>query len=241
MIFAILGGLIFLSAKSEAAVRSVEATDQAITPVYLSLGRSTVLRFREKPRKVVVGNQNYFNIEFIDNDLAIQPTGLVATNLFVYGESHNYGFNLRVSSTGTGDDLIHVAWYLPSVELKSTPSRVLNLVPQKVKNIGQKISLGSDLQMKFERVVYLPTKDILWSEVVFFVSGKTPVDVKDIGFSVSEWKKVNIKTRLVCKRMQIERNEKTTCRFFVAPSRYKNKTLIVKYKKFESRLLFSKP
>ncbi len=79
-----------------------------MTPIYLRLGKSTVLRFTDKPRKVVVGNQNYYGLEFIENDLAIQPLGAVATNLFVYTESRTYGFLLTPGERY--DDLVFVRW-----------------------------------------------------------------------------------------------------------------------------------
>ena len=69
-----------------------------------------MLRFTAKPKKVVIGNQNYFSVEFIDNDLTIQPLGKVETNLFVYTPYRTYGFILRVCSNCRSDDLVFVKW-----------------------------------------------------------------------------------------------------------------------------------
>ncbi len=90
-------------------VRTVEANGSKMIPIYLRMGRSTVLRFQEKPKKVVLGNSNYYGIEFTDKDIAVQPRGAVATNLFVYSAKHTYGFLLRPSSERY-DDLVHVYW-----------------------------------------------------------------------------------------------------------------------------------
>ncbi len=93
-----------------------------MTPIYLKMGKSTVMRFVEKPKKVVIGNKNYYGLEFIENDLAIQPLGAVGTNLFVYSEHHTYGFLLTPGERY--DDLVFVRWKYPSPEKKSEKQRV---------------------------------------------------------------------------------------------------------------------
>ena len=91
-------------------IRTVQVNDKKMQRIYLKMGRATVLRFASKPKKVVIGNQNYYAVEFIDNDLTIQPQGRVATNLFVYTPYRTYGFNLRVCSNCRSDDLVFVKW-----------------------------------------------------------------------------------------------------------------------------------
>lgn len=116
-----LAGLVFIGQLAYAgSVRTTAADKASMTPIYLKMGQSTVLRFQDKPRKVVVGNQNYMSIEFIDNDVTIQPQDTVATNLFVYGENHTYGFILTVGH-GNYDDLVYVRW-APRIEIKSRPA-----------------------------------------------------------------------------------------------------------------------
>ena len=44
-------------------VVEIETNDRLMKEVYLTLGRSTVLSFDDKPVKVVLGNSNYFNVE----------------------------------------------------------------------------------------------------------------------------------------------------------------------------------
>lgn len=103
-----------------AKVRETLVSENAMEPVALKIGQSTILRFKEKPKKVVIGNQNYFNVEFIDNDITIQPLGIVSTNFFVYGDYHTYGFILNVGGTGTFgnyDDLVMVKWK-PNISIK---------------------------------------------------------------------------------------------------------------------------
>ena len=92
------------------SIRTVQVNDRKMQLIYLKMGRATVLRFTSKPKKVVIGNQNYYAVEFIDNDLTIQPQGKVETNLFVYTPYRTYGFILSVCSSCRADDLVFVKW-----------------------------------------------------------------------------------------------------------------------------------
>jgi len=112
--FVIVGVLISFQSFA-GQIRSVSVSAKNMQNIYLKLGQSTVLRFTETPKKVVVGNQNYFNIEFIGNDITIQPQGIVKTNLFVYGEYHTFGFILNVGAGSSYDDLVNVSWKSPIV------------------------------------------------------------------------------------------------------------------------------
>ena len=116
-IFLVCSSFISVSAFA-GKIRTIEVSSKRMEPIYLKLGQSTVLRFRETPKKVVVGNQNYFNVEFIGNDITVQPQGAVKTNLFVYGEYHTFGFILNAGSYSQYDDLVNVRWKSPQLRLK---------------------------------------------------------------------------------------------------------------------------
>ena len=105
---ALLFGILLSQSLIAGVVRTVAVNNGAMTKIYLRMGKSTVLRFVDKPKKVVVGNQNYYGLEFIDNDVAIQPLGAVGTNLFVYTQNHTYGFLLVPGEQY--DDLVFVRW-----------------------------------------------------------------------------------------------------------------------------------
>lgn len=90
-------------------VRDVVMDDSMVANIYLCLGRSTVLRFRETPQRLVVGNKNHFNFDFVANDVTIQPLSGISSNLFVYGEFYNYAFDLKFSGCQRHDGLVKVA------------------------------------------------------------------------------------------------------------------------------------
>jgi hypothetical protein len=138
-------------------VRNLSTSSQKMPVINLMTGRSTVLRFTSPPKKVIVGNQNYFNIEFVDSDVTIQPLGHVASNLFVYGDGFTYGFILRVNQSQDYDDLVFVRG--------SSPSLVQNLEePKKAIKPRDKFFLLRPTQ-KYKDIVLTGTA-FKWSEYV---------------------------------------------------------------------------
>ena len=130
-------------------IRTVYVNSKQMRTIKLKMGQSTVLRFREKPKKVVVGNSNYYNVEFIDNDLTIQPQGEFPTNLFVYGEYHTFGFNLKVTQGNDFDDLVNVRWKAQSVSKKGS-SKLTNPVMKKL--VRKSFTLGKNLVFHVKEV-----------------------------------------------------------------------------------------
>ena len=124
-------------------IRTAYVNDTRMHPINLKMGKASVLRFSEKPKKVVIGNQNYYSIEFIENDLTIQPLGRVETNLFVYTPYHNYGFILRVCSSCRYDDLVYVKWKSKYRPLPK-PKKVERHIPG-FKAIGIRFNVGKDI------------------------------------------------------------------------------------------------
>ena len=68
------------------------------------------MSFPEKPQKIVMGNTGLFKVEFVGNELALNPKGIIKTNLFVYTKKKMYPFFLKVVQKGDYDDLVHVRW-----------------------------------------------------------------------------------------------------------------------------------
>lgn len=115
--------------------------------IHLMTGRSTVLRFSSPPKKVVIGNQNYFSIEFIDSDVTLQPLANTTSNLFVYGDSFTYGFILKVDHSPEYDDLVFVKNKVPNFTLPTSgKSTVKQTSPKK----DLKFSILPPKKSKFE-------------------------------------------------------------------------------------------
>jgi hypothetical protein len=115
-------------------IREIGSNDREMKTVHLTMGRSTILSFAEKPIKVVAGNSNYFNIEYIGNDLTIQPLANVETNLFVYTEPKGkYGFHLKVGLVSNYDDIVYVRWKSPYTTVGKSSSSLERPPLKKIK------------------------------------------------------------------------------------------------------------
>lgn len=89
--------------------RTVRMNDKRMEPVFVPIGKSSILSFPTKPTKVILGNQGLFGIEYVERDLAISPLRVGAhSNLFVYLDGRRFGFNLRTTSADGGDEIILV-------------------------------------------------------------------------------------------------------------------------------------
>lgn len=128
-------------------IRTIHMNSDKMKQVNLKMGQSTVLRFTDKPKKIVIGNQNYYSVEFIENDVTIQPLGSVKTNLFVYTPHHVYGFTLNPRS-GTYDDIVNVRWKASGVVFKQRKKR--KSFQEKLINLDLKLK---SIQVKLYRII----------------------------------------------------------------------------------------
>ena len=102
---------ISINTYSRREIREVTSSQKTIRTIYLTMGRSTILSFPEKPVKIVLGNSNYFSIEYINNDVTIQPLRKINTNMFVYTNSgKKYAILLRVGRKEKYDDIVYFKW-----------------------------------------------------------------------------------------------------------------------------------
>jgi hypothetical protein len=192
-------GLIFLINSAFAGnIRTIEVSSKEMRTIHLKLGQSTVLRFREKPKKVVVGNQNYFNVEFIGNDITIQPQGPVKTNLFVYGEYHTFGFILNAGNFNKYDDLVNVLWKSP--RMKRTKKVKLS-----VKIIKSSIKLKSGLTCNLEKITELRPKFYVLDFRVLNES-KEIITINDVDLFLTRSKIKLPNQRLIFSSQRIEKN-----------------------------------
>jgi hypothetical protein len=153
-------------------VRTIYVDSKTMSPIHLKLGESTLLRFNEKPKKVVIGNANYFNVEFVESDVTIQPLGRNSTNLFVYCEDHTYGFLLNVGPQGY-DDLVLVKWkgagFMDRIKKQQKPST-------KTSNLKIILDLGKKLKVKIQRIQG-PTLFGMHT-IDMMIENDLPVDIK---------------------------------------------------------------
>ena len=173
------------------SIKEVGIDDNKMQPVTLKMGKSTVLRFEEKPHKIVVGNQNYLNIEYVANDVTIQPLGFVTTNIFIYTKTRTYGFIVTVTDTGDYNDLVKVFW-------KRSSARIAK---------HSKISLVLDkgIQGTVDNPKLL--KDRGWfADILLFNFESTPLETDRIVVSMVDENKNAVPVKVIFGEEKIESN-----------------------------------
>jgi hypothetical protein len=88
-------------------VKTIRLDDKAVATILVNKN-GTVINFPTKPKKVVLGRKDAFDIEYIEDDVAVAALSANASsNLFVYLNGRRYAFRLSVVPQG-GDEIILV-------------------------------------------------------------------------------------------------------------------------------------
>lgn len=158
-------------------IKTVNLSENEIYPLKLVLGKTTLLRFSEKPQKIIFGNKNYFNIENADRDVALQPLSRVSTNMFVYTEKQTFGFDVTVCESCRGDDFIKV---FSKTEKPKEIYQTAEVDEFKERSFRKEV-LIKDLKLTFQKVK--SKSDLVLID--FFVTAKKPTESKNIKISIN--------------------------------------------------------
>lgn len=216
---------LFFTISINAKVRDLYVNDSEMPMINLKMGKSTVLRFGEKPKKVVIGNQNYFNVEFIDNDVTIQPLGIVTTNVFIYGEYQTYGLILDANNQPNYDDLVVIRrGFQPRVEIKDKVAPGPPIDFKIEEKLGEFLKISSK-SLFFHEQLKLYVMDLTFENLTI-----SEISIKGIQINLSR-SKVNFKEQqLIFENQSIAGKKAVTCRVFFKDELKKSFTLEVKYK-----------
>lgn len=110
------------AADHSARVRHVEChTDQIVT-VQTALGIATIIQVPDRPNSVVVGDQDKFKVEYLDQAITIKPLHAGAkSNLYVYTDYQRYNVQLVTGAEASSDYVV----YLENVKTK--PEKILKV------------------------------------------------------------------------------------------------------------------
>lgn len=220
-------------------VRTAYGDGITMMPVNLRMGQSTVLRFTEKPKKVILGNSNYYSVEFIDNDLAIQPLGAVTTNLFVYGMTTVYGFILRTNQITGYDDLVQVD--LKGNKINSQPKLVeKQSLLRDVSEPQLKFNLGQYLRATLTQIQRFDKKDFYVIDFVFENTSKHEINLEKMKLSLSHGKIKIFPQEFILKNLKINSAEMTAVRLFAAIPVRGDLVLSVQLKGAKNKLTISR-
>ncbi len=209
-------------------IRDVYTNDRTIKPIYLALGRSTVLKFREKPTNVVVGNKNYYNIEYINNDLTIQPLGAVDTNLFIYTESkRTYALILKIVPATRYDDIVHIRW--KSKHSFKKPKRKTRVKLQlKIKPVS--LNLKKALNVELGTFKSLPQKDSYYLDFLITNKSKAKLKTSEIDIYLTRRNKKLKVQQLFFRKEKINQDEVIQARVFLTLEKKEGFSINAKFK-----------
>ena len=212
-------------------IRTIRVDNRKMQTIQLRMGRASVLRFSETPKKVVIGNQNYHSVEFIDNDITIQPLGRVKTNLFVYTPHHTYGFLLDVCDHCQYDDFLHVKWKpnslrlsLPSSQKQKKDSKKL---AQRFHSIDLELVVGNSLLVKVGRTMAAPKHSLRTIDLQIKNKGVLRENIESLQVLATRKGKPLAPQSYVVGKDKLENHESSKARLFISSKEKKAFTLHV--------------
>ncbi len=155
-------------------VRRVQVKNDEIVTVRTAVGIATIIQVPDRPNSVVVGDQESFKVEYLDQAITIKPLSAgVKSNLYVYTDWKRYNVELVSGNQSAADYVVYletpktkpksgrpqssIAWTSFSNTLKNE-----NLT-LKVKRIGQ---MKNDILL-IEIVIHSSTKEALRPEWIW--------------------------------------------------------------------------
>lgn len=150
---------------SERVRHVVVQKDQIIT-VRTAIGIATIIQVPDRPNSVVVGDQNAFKVEYLDQAITIKPLhGGAKSNLYVYTDWRRYNVQLITGSEAAADYVV----YLDAQ--KEKPKKIKSTI--RWVNISKEITDGS-LTLKVNRIS--KSKDLVIIDFEFQSSGRDKID-----------------------------------------------------------------
>lgn len=196
-------------------VRTLPASSQEMPVIHLMTGRSTVLRFSSPPKKVIIGNQNYFNIEFIDSDVTLQPLANTTSNMFVYGDGFTYGFILKVDHSANYDDLVFIRNKVPSFA-RPTAERVPVKVPLAKKDLKFTIVVpkNSKIELQGEAFKWNESIKSFYADVFITVKAQKTIPTDSVKIQILSAGQDLTTIKPVFEKDQLGQNVKGRARIF---------------------------
>lgn len=150
---------------SERVRHVVVQKDQIIT-VRTAIGIATIIQVPGRPNSVVVGDQNAFKVEYLDQAITIKPLhGGAKSNLYVYTDWRRYNVQLITGSETAADYVVYLdAQKEKPKEIKSTIRWM---------NISKNITDDS-LTLKVNRIS--KSKDLVLIDFEFQSSKRDKID-----------------------------------------------------------------
>jgi hypothetical protein len=208
-------------------VRTLYTNDRVMQPVYLTMGRSTILRFDNKPKTAVIGNQNYFSLEYIGNDITIQPQGVTSTNIFVYTENETYGLILQVGSPAVYDDLVNVRWKPGYINIESGTKKPAHLVNSV--SLHERAEIKGELRFELVKAIHSVAQGVSILEMSITNLSREKLKLSEIETLVTDSNQGHPYQKMVMVKDVLGPNESDQGRIILRLERLEGTQIVVTY------------
>ena len=94
---------------AEGRVRRVPVNGDQIVTVRTAMGIATIIQVPDRPNSVVVGDQDAFKVEYLDQAITIKPlSGGAKSNLYVYTDWKRYNVQLISGAEAIADYVVYL-------------------------------------------------------------------------------------------------------------------------------------
>ena len=101
--------LLTLNSNASQRVRRVPVQGDQIVTVRTSIGIATIIQVPDRPNSVVVGDQDAFKVEYLDQAITIKPlSGGSKSNLYIYTDWKRYNVELVSGQEAVADYVVYL-------------------------------------------------------------------------------------------------------------------------------------
>lgn len=107
--FVIFFGLTLSSYVLASRVKKIEVKNDQIVTVNTAIGVATIIQVPDRPNSVVVGDQEGFRVEYLDQAITIKPLRSGAkSNLYIYTDWKRYNVQLVTGGESSADYVVYL-------------------------------------------------------------------------------------------------------------------------------------
>jgi hypothetical protein len=135
----VLSTLVFANIR----VRRVAVIGDQIVTVHTAMGIATIIQVPDRPNSVVVGDQDAFKVEYLDQAITIKPlSGRAKSNLYVYTDWKRYNVQLISGVESIADYVVYLENPKKDLKMAKGSSVIWTSFKNSLKNDNLKLEVN---------------------------------------------------------------------------------------------------
>jgi len=100
---------IALEIRADKRIKHIRVGKEEIIPVHTALGVATLIQLPERPNSAVIGDQESFKVEYLDQGISLKPLhGHARSNLYLYTDTKRFNLQLTTGPASQADFVVHL-------------------------------------------------------------------------------------------------------------------------------------